>query len=393
MKRRIWVRLGIALAVLAVTAVVGGGYHNPAKATAQAPITLKMQAAWPAGWTLYENFTMFADRVAKLSGGRLKIETLPAGAIVPPFEMLDATHKKVIDGAHSWAAYWVGRNKAAVLFTGGPGGTFGMDYIDAMGWMYEGGGIELYQEFYRDVLKVNVVPIPILPAGPQAFGWFKRPIKNLADFKGMKCRQTGMAAEVFTEMGMRTVNLPGGEILPAAERGVIDCAEWVGGAEDLRAGFHNIWKYHYTPGMHENVTIAELIINGDVWKGLAPDLQEIIKSAATEVYFRWWMRWQRQNADALKELQEKHKVQILKTPDDILIAFLKTWDKIAEREAQKNPFFKKVLESQRQYAAMVVPAKRFMFPEYNFAANYYWPVKKAAPAAPAPAKPAAPAKK
>jgi TRAP-type mannitol/chloroaromatic compound transport system substrate-binding protein len=393
MKRRIWVRLGIALAVLAVTAVVGGGYHNPAKATAQAPITLKMQAAWPAGWTLYDNFTMFADRVAKISGGRLKIETLPAGAIVPPFEMLDATHKKVIDGAHSWAAYWVGRNKAAVLFTGGPGGTFGMDYIDAMGWMYEGGGIELYQEFYRDVLKVNVVPIPILPAGPQAFGWFKRPIKNLADFKGMKCRQTGMAAEVFTEMGMRTVNLPGGEILPAAERGVIDCAEWVGGAEDLKAGFHNVWKYHYTPGMHENVTIGELIINGDVWKGLAPDLQEIIKSAATEVYFRWWMRWQRQNADAMKEFQEKHKVQVLKTPDDILIAFLKAWDKIAEREAQKNPFFKKVLESQRQYAAKVVPAKRFMFPEYNFAANYYWPVKKAAPAAPAPAKPAAPAKK
>jgi len=376
MPRRIWRGFGISVALLA-TVIMAGGALAPQPAMAQQKtVTLKMEAAWPAGWTLYDNFTMFAERVNKLSAGRLKIETLPAGAIVPPFELLDAVHKKVLDGAHSWAAYWVGKNKAAVLFTGGPGGTFGMDYIDAMGWLYEGGGLDLYNEFYRDVLKVNVVAIPILPAGPQAFGWFKRPIKNLADLKGMKCRETGMAAEVFTAMGMRTVNMPGGEILPAAERGVIDCAEWVAGIEDLKAGFHNIWKYHYTPGMHENVTIGELIINGDVWKSLAPDLQEIIKTAATETFFRWWMRWQRQNADALVEMQEKHGVKILKTPDDILYEFLRTWDKIAKAESEKNPFFKKVWESQRQYASKVVPAKRFMFPNYDFAANHYWPPKK-----------------
>jgi TRAP-type mannitol/chloroaromatic compound transport system substrate-binding protein len=192
----------------------------------------------------------------------------------------------------------------------------------------------------------------------------------------MKCRQTGMAAEVYTAMGMTVVNMPGGEIIPAAQRGVIDCAEWIGGVEDLRLGFHTVWKYHYTPGMHENVTIGELLINGDVWKGLAPDHQEIIKSAAMETFVRWWARWQRQNADAIKELQEKHKVQILRTPDDILYAFLKAWDKIAAQEAEKDPFFKKVLESQRSYASFVVPAKRFMFPTYDFAANHYWPVKK-----------------
>ncbi|HBH04802.1 MAG: hypothetical protein A2W08_09195 [Candidatus Rokubacteria bacterium RBG_16_73_20] len=368
-------RLGVLVTVVVVASLVGGSYAIQ-PATAQGPITLKMQAAWPAALTLYDNFTMFAERVNKLSGGRVKIETLPAGAIVPPFELLEATHKKVVDGAHSWAAYWVGKNKTAVLFTGGPGGTYGMDFIDYIGWMYEGGGLELYQEFYRDVLKVNVVPIPIMPAGPQAFGWFKKPIKNLADFKGMKCRQTGIAAEVFTAMGMRVVNMPGGEIIPAAERGVIDCAEWVGGVEDLKLGFQNIWKYHYTPGMHENVTVAELIVNGDVWKKLPPDIQEIFKTAATEVFFRWWAKWQKQNADAIKELQEKYKVQILKTPDDILIEFLKTWDKIAAAESAKNPFFKKVLESQKKYAGLVVPAKRFMFPPYEFAANYYWPPKK-----------------
>ena len=152
-----------------------------------------------------------------------------------------------------------------------------------------------------------------LPSGPQALGWFKRRIKNLADFKGMKCRQTGMAAEVYTRMGMTTVNMPGGEIIPAAQRGVIDCAEWVGGVEDLRLGFHNVWKYHYTPSMHENLTTGELLINGDVWKSLTPTQQEQIKSAANETFLLWWAKWQKQNAEALKELQEKHGVQVLRT--------------------------------------------------------------------------------
>ena len=223
--------------------------------------------------------------------------------------MLDATAKRVLDGAHTWAGYWVGKNKASILFTGGPGGPFGMDYMDVMGWMYDGGGFEMYQEYYRDILKLNVVAFPILPSGPQAFGWFKRPIKNLADFKGMKCRQTGLAAEIWQRMGMQTVNMPGGEILPSAQRGVIDCAEWVGGVEDLRLGFQNVWKYHYTPSMHESVTIGELLINGDAWKGLSSQHQEIIKSAANETFLLWWVKWQKQNADALKEMQEKYGVR------------------------------------------------------------------------------------
>jgi TRAP-type mannitol/chloroaromatic compound transport system substrate-binding protein len=363
---KLFVRSAVALAAAAAFAT-----------GAQAQTTLNMQATWPASLTLYENFTYFADRIAKVSGGQLKINTMPAGQVVPAFEVLDATHKKVLDGAHAWAAYWVGKNKAAVLFTGGPGGTFGMDFIDAMGWMHHGGGLELYQEFYQKVLNLNVVVVPILPAGPQAFGWFKRPIRNLADFKGMKCRQTGMAAEVFKAMGMSVVNMPGGEILPAAQRGVIDCAEWVGGVEDLRLGFQNVWKYHYTPGMHENVTIAELLINKDVFNGLKPEQQEMIKSVAAETFLIWWAKWQKQNAEALKELQDKHGVQVRRTPPDILVEFLKTWDKLAKEEADKNPFFKKTWESQRSYASVVVPAKRFYFPPYSFAANYYWPEKAA----------------
>jgi TRAP-type mannitol/chloroaromatic compound transport system substrate-binding protein len=390
-RRHVWLGFWIGLASLVGPLGLLAESQHPPKALAQAPTALKIQASWPASLTLYENLQMFADRVAKLSGGRLKVETIPAGTIVPAFEVLDATDKKVIDGAHTWAGYWRAKHKAAILFTGGPGGTFGMDYIDYLGWMYEGGGFELYQQWYKDVLKYDVVSLPILPVGPQAFGWFKRPIKNLADLKGMKCLQTGVAAEVSVEMGMRPVNMPSGEIIPAARRGVIDCAEWVGGVEDLRLGLHNVWKYHYAPGMAENVTTGELLINGDIWRRLPPDLQEIVKSAATETFVRWWAWWQKENAHATKELQEKHRVQILKTPDDILIEVLKAWDRIAAREAEKDPFFKKVLESQRQYAALVVPAKRLLFPPYEFAANYYWPVKSA-PAA-VPVRPAVPAKK
>jgi TRAP-type mannitol/chloroaromatic compound transport system substrate-binding protein len=338
--------------------------------------TLKMQATWPASQTLYENFTYFADRVNKLSAGALKIETMPAGQVVPPFEVLDATHKKVLDGAHAWAGYWTGKNKTAILFTGGPGGTFGMDYTDAIGWLYHGGGLELYNEFYQKELKLNVVVFPILPSGPQAFGWFKKPIQTVEDLKSMKCRQTGMAGEVWQALGATVVNMPGGEILPAAQRGVIDCAEWVGGVEDLRFGFHNVWKYHYSPGLHENVTLGELLINGDVWKELSPQHQEIIKSAASETILVWWTKWQRQNADALIEMQEKHGVQILRTPTEILLAFIKKWDEIAADESAKNPFFKKVHDSQKAYATAVVPYKRSYFPPYSFMANYYFPEKK-----------------
>ena len=197
-----------------------------------------MQSTWPASLTLYENFTYFAERVDKISGGRSRSTRMPAGQVVPAFEVLDATHKKVLDGAHAWSGYWVGKNKAAILFTGGARrhvrhGHDRRPRLDAPRRRHRA-----VQEFFQKELKLNVHWIPILPSGPQAFGWFKRPIKNLADFKGMKCRQTGMAAEIWQRMGMKTVNMPGGEIIPSAQRGVIDCAEWVGGVEDLRLGFH-----------------------------------------------------------------------------------------------------------------------------------------------------------
>jgi TRAP-type mannitol/chloroaromatic compound transport system substrate-binding protein len=378
-------KFALTAAAAAVCAVTQTYAQQPAPASPGGR-TLKMQSTWPASSSLQENFKFFAERVDKLTSGQLKIDAMAAGQVVPPFEVLDATHKKVLDGAHSVAYYWIGKHKATTLFASTPAGPFGMDQMDFLGWIYEGGGLQLYWDLYQKEMKLNVVAFPIMPSSPQAFGWFKRPIKNLADFKGMKCRQTGIVAEIFQKMGMTTVNMPGGEIIPAAQRGVIDCAEWVGGIEDLRLGLPTAFKYHYVPGMHEPSVIAEQLINNDVWNSLPAQQQEVIRSATVETLVRWWVRWQKQNADAMEEMRTKHGVQILRTPPDILVAFLKAWDEIAKEESAKNPFFKKVLDSQREYASKVVPAKRFMYPPYSFAANYYWPEDVRKPAAKGKAK-------
>jgi TRAP-type mannitol/chloroaromatic compound transport system substrate-binding protein len=362
-QRTIAVAAGFAAAVLSFSA----GAQAPASRA------IKMQSTWPASITLQDHFRIFGERVEKLTGGGLKIEAMAAGQIVPAFEVLDATNKKVIDGWHAIAYYWVGKNPAAALFAAPPGGPFGMDHMDYLGWLYVGGGLEMWREFYQQELKLNVIVWPAHPSSPQALGWFKKPLKSVADFKGMKCRQTGLNAEVYAKLGQSVVNMPGGEIVPAAQRGVIDCAEWVGGVEDLRLGLPGVFKYHYTPGMHENNSIGELGFNLDVWKSFTPLQQEAVNSAVKDTFITWITRWQKQNADAIEEMIKKHGVQIRRTPPDILIATLKAWDEVASEYSAKSPIFKKVYESQREYAAKVVPAKRYMFPPYSFAANYYWP--------------------
>jgi len=370
MKKRI-------IAAAAAAAVSLGAF---AQAPAPASRTIKMQSTWPASNTLQEHFKHFSERVDKLTQGGVKIDALAAGQIVPPFEVLDATHKKVLDGWHAIAYYWVGKNPAAALFAAPPGGPFGMDHMDYLGWLYVGGGMQMWRDFYQNDLKLNVIPWPAHPSSPQALGWFKKPLKSVADFKGMKCRQTGLNSEVYAKLGMSVVNMAGGEIVPAAQRGVIDCAEWVGGVEDLRLGLHGVFKYHYTPGMHENNSIGELGFNLDVWKSFTPAQQEAVESAVKDTFISWITRWQKQNADAIEEMIQKHGVQIRRTPPDILIASLKAWDEVAAENSAKSPTFKKVYESQRAYASKVVPAKRYRFPPYSFAANYYWPQENAKPA-------------
>ena len=344
-------------------------------AVSQAQTKLRIQSGFPAKGTFADGASLWAERVSALSGGRLVIEMLPPGSVAPVFDSLDAVHKKVLDGAHVAPAYWLGKNRAATLFGPAPGGPFGMDEIDYLGWIYEDGGLELYREFYQVQLKMNVVPFPMTAVGHQSMGWFKQPVKSWADLKGRKCRQTGITAEVFSKSGMATVNMPGGEILAAAERGVIDCAEWVGPGDDSIVGFHTVWKHFYAQSLHEPATSVEILINGDVWKALAPDLQAIIHSAAIETTLRSLSRRNRLDAAALRDMP-KHGVTVHRTPDDILKKTLESWDEIAKEEAAKNPFFKKVFDSQRNWASQVVPTRRTTTSPYNFSANHYWPEKK-----------------
>jgi TRAP-type mannitol/chloroaromatic compound transport system substrate-binding protein len=359
----------ILAAVIALAAVSTAAFAQPAT-------KLRFESAFPASSLFFENSKYFAERVKAMTGGRLQIEMMPPGAVVPPFEVLDAVHKGVLDGGHTGAAYWLGKNRAATLFGPAPGGPFGMDMLDYMGWIHEGGGLALYQEFYQKELQRNIVVMPMTSGGPQILGWFKTPVKNWEDLKNRKCRETGITAEVFSKSGMNTVNMPGGEIVPAGQRGVIDCAEFVGPAEDMRIGFHSVWKYAYMPSLHEPATVAELIINGNVWKKLPEDHKEVIKSAAMDATLRSQLVMNKLNAEALVELREKHGVTIGRTPPDILTKMLESWDQIAKEEVGKNPFFKKVYDSQRAFASRVVPARRDVYPPYGLGANYYWPEKK-----------------
>jgi TRAP-type mannitol/chloroaromatic compound transport system substrate-binding protein len=374
MKRPSFLQVGAVLAALAA-GVLFTEYRRPPEATAQAPgkvFKLKMQTSWPAASMFQENFKGFAERVAKMSGGRIQIETLPAGAIVPAFEVFDATHKGVIDGAHTWSGYLIGKHPAAVLFTGGPGGPYGMDIMDHLGWWYLGGGLELYHEWYQKVITRDVVGFPIEPLAPQMFGWFKQPFKGWNDLKGIKMRAVGMNAQILKEAGATVVSVPGGEILPAAERGVIAAAEWCCPAEDIKLGFQGVWKYYYMPSMHEYTEAGDIILGKKVWDSFPADLQEIWKAAVNDTYLRVWLRYVRENSAALKDLTDKHKVNVERTPAEVLTKQLETWDRIRDKYAAEDAFFKKVIESQRQYAALVVPGRQAMFPDYDFAANYYW---------------------
>jgi len=188
----------------------------------------------------------------------------------------------------------------------------------------------------------------------------------------------GMNAQILNAAGASVVSMPGGEIVPAAQRGVVDAAEWCCPAEDVKLGFHNVWKYYYMPSMHEMTEVSDLIISKAAWKSLAPDLQEIVKMAATETYLRWWLTYSRENSKVLAEMRSKHGVNVRRTPTEVLIKQLQTWDAIRDKFAKEDAFFAKVVESQRAYAANVVPGRMAMYPAYSFSADYYWKQKPAA---------------
>ena len=357
--------------VMALSALLAAAFimASPDPASSQSTLRLKGQSTHPASANLHLIFKLWSETLEKMTAGRVKIETLPGGAIVPPFEVFDAVSKGVLDVGMGPFGYILGRNTATIPMSHGP--LFGMDGSDYFAWYYDGGGMALLDEFYKEVLKLNIVGFPIPTDYPQGMGWFKKEIKSLDDLRGLKYRIYGIGAETYGRLGVSVVTIPGGEIVPAMERGVIEGAEWINCEEDKKLGLHNVAKHYYTPGMHEPVTGGQIMINGDVYNKLPPDLKEMFKVASVYATTQRNFAFNRETALACQELL-KAGVQLHRTPDDVLKNFLDHWEKIQVEYAEKNPFYKKVIDSQKKYAELVVPFKLSWFPPYDFAGNYYW---------------------
>ena len=351
MKRQ-WLSTCAALFVAAVFAVGDASAQTAAQST-----RIRIQAAVPSASMYFELLKKMADRVDRMSAGRVKMEILPDGAIVPAFEILDAVDKGIVEGGYAWTHYWSGKHPAAGLFSNPMAGAgVGLDQMSHVAWIFEGGGYDLYRKLYTDVLKVNVEPLFVQPMGPDPLGWFKSPIATTADFKKMKYRAPpGITGEIFKEMGVSAVALPGGEIVPSAQRGVIDAAEWIGPADDMNLGLQTVWKHYYLQGLHQSTDIGEILINKTVWDKLTPDLKEIIRTAAmasmTETYTYNVYR----NAQAIVKLRNDFKVQVHDTPKDFFPEFVRATNVVLDRYAAKDAYFKQVLDSQRAFAKTVVP--------------------------------------
>jgi TRAP-type mannitol/chloroaromatic compound transport system substrate-binding protein len=322
-----------------------------------APIKMKLQTGVPSASIYFELMKNFGDRVDKMSNGRLKVEVLPDGAVVGAFGILDAVDKGVVDAGFAWTHYWSGKNSAAALFSNPASGSgVGLDQVSHMAWLKNGGGDQLYDRLFTEVLKTNIKPFMIQPMGPDPFGWFKKPINSIADMKPMKYRSPpGLTAEIFKEMGLTTVAMPGSEIVPAAQRGVIDAAEWIGPADDMILGFQNVFKHYYLQGLHQSTDVAELLINKTFWDKLPADLKVIIETAVSATIAETYTFNVYRNAVALEKLKKDHGVTVHDTPKEFFTAFQKATSVVYTRESEKNPFFKEVLESQRKFAGIVVP--------------------------------------
>lgn len=322
---------------------------------AAATIKWRIQTALPAASMYMDIIKSFAANVDAMSGGRLKTEVLPVGAVVGFFEVMDAVDKGVVEGGFTWAHFFSGKRPAAYLFADQPT-INGMDQFTYLAWFYEGGGNELYKDFIDNDLKANMVAFINLMSGGQPLGWFKKPIKSLADFQKLKYRSPpGLTGELFTGMGISAVALPGGELVPAMQRGVIDAGEWINPGEDIRLGLHQVWKHYYLQGFHQASDLGSIIINKDFWNKLPPDLQAIIKTAAKASVTDSIAVNIHQNAAALKVMQEKHGVIVHDTPKDLYPAFLKSSKAVLAKYSAKDPFFKKVADSQKKFADLTVP--------------------------------------
>jgi TRAP-type mannitol/chloroaromatic compound transport system substrate-binding protein len=333
----------------------------PMIAKSQAPVVLKMQGAWGAKDIFNEMAEQYVKRVNEMGGGRIRLDFLVAGAVVKPFEVMDAVHKGVLDAAHSVPVYWYGKHKAASLFGTGP--AFGNDAHHTIAWFYEGGGQKLYDDLVQKHLRLNVTGFLVFPMPTQPFGWFRKAPKTVADIKGMKYRTVGLAADLLQQMGMVVTQLPGGEIVPALERGVIEAFEFNNPTSDMRFGAQDVIKNYMMGSYHQASESFEIIFNKSKFDALPADLRAILRYGVEAVNSsNFWLAMENYSRDLLI-LRDRHKVNILRTPVEIERAQLEAWDKLAA-ELSKDPINKQIIESQRAWFQRVV------FYEQLNAANY-----------------------
>ncbi|WP_395019749.1 TRAP transporter substrate-binding protein [Dongia sp.] len=332
----------------AATAGIGGAaaLAAPQVARAQDPISMKWQSTWPAKDIFHEYAQDFAAKVNSMSGGRLKIEVLPSGSVVKAFDLLDAVNKGTLDGGHGVVAYWYGKENALALWGSGP--AFGMDPNMLLSWHYYGGGKELQQEIYSN-LNMNVVSFLYGPMPTQPLGWFKKPVAKAEDLQGLKFRTVGLSIDIFTALGAAVNALPGAEIVPAMDRGLLDAAEFNNASSDKVLGFPDVSKICMLQSFHQCSEQFEILFNKAKYDALPEDLRAIITQAASASSADMsWKAIDRYSKDY--EALKADGIKFYKTPDAVLKAQLDAWSKIIEKKSGENAMFKKVLESQKAYA-------------------------------------------
>ena len=352
-------------------AVAAGALTAPMVSNAQTT-SLRFQSTWPAKDIFHEYAQDFAKKVNDMAGARLKIEVLPAGAVVPAFQLLEAVSKGTLDGGHGVIAYHYGKNSALALWGSGP--AFGMDPNMVLAWHNYGGGKALVEEIYKS-LNMDVVTYLYGPMPTQPLGWFKKPVAKAADMKGLKFRTVGLAVDVFTDMGVAVKPLPGGEIVPALDRGLIDAAEFNNASSDRVLGFAHVAKNCMLQSFHQSAEQFEILFNGPKYRALPQELRSIVDYAVQAASADMsWKAIDRNSKDYIE--LKKAGVKFYKTPDAILRAQLASWDKTVAKQSAENPLFRKVLDSQRQFAERAGQWQNDYSVDLKMAYDHYFSGKK-----------------
>jgi TRAP-type mannitol/chloroaromatic compound transport system substrate-binding protein len=347
----------------------------PAIVSAQGPISMRWQSTWPSKDIFHEYALDYAKKVNDMTGGDLKIEVLPAGAVVPAFGLLDAVSKGVLDGGHGVLVYHYGKQTALALWGSGPG--FGMDANMLLSWHKYGGGKELLAKLYESV-GANVVSFPYGPMPTQPFGWFKKPITKLEDMSGLKYRTVGISIDVFTAMGAAVNALPGGEIVSAMDRGLLDAAEFNNASSDRALGFADVSKVCMLQSYHQNAEQFEITFNKDKYNALPEKMRAIISNAVEAASADMSMKAIDRYSKDYVELQTKDNVKFYKTPDAILKKQLEIYDEVVKKKSADNPLFKEILQSQLAFAERTTRWEQDTVVSRKMAFDHYWGANGAA---------------